>query len=160
MGTRTIVVYCDGYALGDGTTSHADAPERIGTLTETTSAQGIATWELDGPSVEKTFMTLPEYRSQYPSTTYVELLAAGVPLASRYRARCAACDTDVLLADRFSGPEILPGYGHMWTTEHGDEVNEMRRASAAYETARKLTLLADSGVSRLALTSLGRIITS
>ena len=100
-------------------------------------------WTIEGQHVETQRLSL----EQAPR----DVLALTDRVAERHRVRCPVCGLDVLAGDRL-GPRS--GVRYLWETPPG--VSKDRPAAA--ETDRALSKVADAGVSRLSLSTLGRIL--
>jgi hypothetical protein len=130
---RVIQVWCEA-------PSHM--PVQLGSLRSVEETH-FEMWTVEGPHVETQRLAL----EQGPR----DILALTDRVAERHRVRCPACGFDVVAGDRL-GPH--PGMRHLWENRPGVD----KGRPTAVTTDRALSELADAGVTRLTLSTLGRIL--
>jgi hypothetical protein len=104
----------------------------------------VEVWTVEGPHVETQHLS--------PDKGPRDILALLDRVAERYRVRCPRCGFDVVAGERL-GPR--PGVRRLWE-ENPLGGSDGRPAAAT--TDRALSELADAGVTRLTLATLGRIL--
>jgi hypothetical protein len=148
---RSIAVYCDAESH-----PRSIGEIEIGTLTSVITDgkdSSVEAWDADGPHVIVQRTVPAEVARKRPGVARV---AAGI--AGRYRFRCPACGHDVVAGDRFGGRNTQIGFsafvaaGADVDLVDSDEIG--RRVAVGFATWRRLTELADNGVSRLSMAGL------
>ncbi len=109
------------------------------------------TWIPLGPHVTTQTLATPQEAGVKP-----EVLSLLGRFAMRHRLLCPVCGLDVLGGDRLG---TRPGYRSIWESR-GQDPGELdpQAHSAAEKTDVLLSKVADSGVSRLSLSAVGRIL--
>jgi hypothetical protein len=132
--SRVIEVWCE---------EPSHEPVALGLL-RSVSVVHFEVWTVDGPYVETQRLS--------PDKGPPDTLALLDRVAERYRVRCPRCGFDVVAGDRL-GPR--PGMRYLWENQPGVDKG---RPPVAAKTDRVLSEIADAGISRLSLSTLGRIL--
>jgi hypothetical protein len=133
--SRVIEVWCD---------EPSHDPKLLGSLKSVSEGPPVEMWIVEGPHVQTQRLSLEE--------DHPYILAILDRVAERYRLRCPRCGFDVVAGDRL-GPR--PGVRYLWENQPGVDKG---RPPVAAKTDRVLSEIADAGISRLSLSTLGRIL--
>ncbi len=136
---RSIAIWCE---------EESHDSTYIGSLHSYNAGAASEGWRPEGPHVTTQRMTLGRYKSAEPETLF--MLGLG---ALRHRFLCPECGLDALAGDRLGH---VPGLRAV--RERDDPVDGTKARNASAKTDVALSALADTGVSRLPLSTLGRIL--